>query len=87
MVVVPAAEPRSCAGTELKTAAKMAGVRKATPSASTTVPASMPAGFRTAPRISSPAVQRASDPAASFSGGSRSGTRANTIRHVTTIPP
>ncbi len=86
-LAVPAALPRCAGGTSPKIAANTAGVRSALPTASTTTPARRLHTSGTEATITSPAPHATSAPAARRSGGMRSGSLANRIRHVTTTTP
>jgi hypothetical protein len=68
-------------------AAKIAGVKKATPTAKTAAPTGRPTTLATTPSTASATVHTANDPAASLNGGTRSGSRAKMIRQATTIDP
>jgi hypothetical protein len=86
-LAVPAALPRSEAGTRANIAANTAGVRNATPTASTAEPTSRLHAAGTAAARANPTVQAARPPAARRIGGSRSGSVAKRSRQLTTTVP
>ena len=86
-LAVPDTAPRSAGPAVAKIAAKNAGVLKVTPSAVTAVPTTMPSGVLHVAATVRPAAIVARAAAPRRSGGSRSGTFANTTRQTTTTPP